>query len=333
MRNSWFVTGSLIWALAAHGAGVCAQASQESDRAQVSSTSCETEAAPALPGSRVHRPPAGTPARAVYDRMAYVFGNLRQTEYVHHAQSVMAEDDGIYKYDCSGFVGEFVLEPASPLHYADLLANSLRLHPPDPTDPDDPDLRPRAWGFYDYFREILAGRSENCNALWYVFTDHQKIQPGDILVVRYSDAWRSFMEGKSCGSQSTGHVMLAWTFPVASTVNQDEFWIYVIDSAESGHGKDTRRSSYDDVSASDGVGKGKMWYGYDSTRRPVAYRWASASGCAYTLTTGRSTCGYDSGDTDYCKDSDNSDLRHEYYERLEGILLARPIASGACPAP
>lgn len=73
-----------------------------------------------------HRPEEGTAALLFYDRMVYIMGNLRDTEYVHRLNKVMNEDGGIYKYDCSGFVGEFILQQTLPTHYHDLFDNAKR---------------------------------------------------------------------------------------------------------------------------------------------------------------------------------------------------------------
>ncbi|PKN04751.1 MAG: hypothetical protein CVU74_05315, partial [Deltaproteobacteria bacterium HGW-Deltaproteobacteria-9] len=222
-------------------------------------------------GNRSHRPVAGTAARTFYDRLAYIMGNLRQTKYVHYKKKQLDEDNGIYEYDCSGFIGEFILEQALPKHYRDLADNAKKFHD---------EKHPRAWGFYDYFNKMLADKDENSNSYWRVFKSLEKIQPGDIIVVKYDEKWQKSMIDK-CKHSSTGHVMTAWSYPVKSG---DEYWIYVIDSSGSGHAKDTRRTKFDNVNAESGIGKGKMWYGVNSKdKRPVYYRWSSAGGCQYTL--------------------------------------------------
>lgn len=294
-------------------------------------------------GGRVHRPDENTAARLFYDRMVYIMGNMRDTKYVHHKDKVMDDDEGVYKYDCSGFVGEFILKQVLPNHYQDLVDNAERFHA---------DSHPRAWGFYDYFREILGDSDENSNAYWYVFKSIEKIQPGDIIVARYDDAWRDFMKGKECKHISTGHVMVAWSFPVISDCTDNERWIYVIDSSGSGHAKDTRRTTYDDVNDETGIGKGKMWYGINQDdKRPIYYRWSKSKcqkGCKYTLHSMSTNCTVprccngkkclkciDFGGTFYCDgenyfdcfdcDADKCIHNGKYFERLQGIILARPI--------
>jgi len=284
-------------------------------------------------GDRSHRPAEGTAARLFYDRMVYIMGNLRDTEYVHLAEKVINEDDGIYKYDCSGFVGEFILQQTLSAHYQDLFDNAERFHS---VADSIADKRPRAWGFYDYFKEILGDEVENSNAYWYVFKSYEKIQPGDIIVAKYHEDWQKYLKDeKECASVSTGHVMLAWSFPVISTVNTDEFWIYIIDSSGSGHGKDTRKTDYDNVNDEEGIGKGKMWYGFNTKtttdgkeyHRPIYYRWSAYDGCKYTLHSMTSNCGYETGDVYYCPGDPYSSLNHKYFERLQGIIMARPVGN------
>ena len=268
--------------------------------------------------SSPHRPAVDTAARIFYDRLVYIVGNLRDTEYVHASGRVMNEDEGIYKYDCSGFVGDFILKQVLPDHYQDLVDNAKCFHD---------DSHPRAWGFYDYFRDILGDKKENSNHYWQVFKSYDQIQPGDIIIAKYDEDWRQHTIDK-CGHASTGHVMVAWSFPVKSTVNNNEFWIQIIDSSGSGHGKDTRRTTYDGVNDSSGIGKGKMWFGYnskttpagDSYHRPIYYRWSKVDGCKYTLTSMTANC-----DGKHLCPCDGCSYKAVYYQRLQGIIMARPI--------
>ncbi|HII05890.1 MAG TPA: hypothetical protein HA349_00815 [Methanotrichaceae archaeon] len=278
-----------------------------------------------------HRPQEGSAARVFYDRLVYIMGNLRVTEYVHSSGRVMDEDDGRYKYDCSGFVGDFILNQSLPDHYKDLDANDL-----------NDENRTLARGFYDYFSAILGDEANNKNDYWYVFRSYDEIQPGDIIVARYNEEWRDDMINKWCGIASTGHVMVAWSFPVNSTTNKNEFWIYVIDSSNRGHCKDSRKAKYDNVDEinKSGIGKGEMWFGYEpSTHQPIYYRWSSSTGCDYTLHNSKTICTAERCcDGKKCSDDNRKDkacvskekciTEGVYYERLEGIIMARPIWPG-----
>ncbi len=136
-----------------------------------------------------------------------------------------------------------------------------------------------------------------------------------------------------CGSASTGHVMIAWSPPVITS--KKEYAVYVTDSASSGHGRDTRRAGHrkcedagflsckccpEDVI--NGIGKGRMWYGVNpKDKRPVYYRWSHSGGCKYTLTDMKANC--DGKDGLCC--SKNCKYPLKYYERLQGIIMARPL--------
>ncbi|MBU4445728.1 hypothetical protein KJ656_11705, partial [bacterium] len=81
-------------------------------------------------------------------RAQSILDNLNETKYVHSDHMELDEENGIYKYDCSGFVCEFILKECLKNHYDDLVAKIDTFH--------SADTRPRAWTFYDYFRSILG---------------------------------------------------------------------------------------------------------------------------------------------------------------------------------
>lgn len=256
-------------------------------------------------------PAEGTAARKVCDRVFNIMSNLRETGYVHYQNKTMDEENGIYKYDCSGFVGEFILKYALPDHYKDLVENMKKF---------SRDERPKARDFYDYFNQILSKKIENRNTYWHVFTSMEKTRPGDIIVAKYDEQWRKSMIRK-CKSANTGHVMIAWSYPVFSG---REYSLYVVDSSGSGHGDDTRKSLYDVVPGTGGIGMGMMWYGVNQKeRRPVYYRWSSSKGCRYTLRDTKTNC--DGQEKDLCCVGRDCDHPQSYYQRLEGIIMARPM--------
>jgi hypothetical protein len=264
------------------------------------------------------RPKEGSAARAYYDRLAYILGNLRETAYVHAAGRILDEDAGVYKYDCSGFVGDFILKQVLPKHYDDLAANAAKFHA---------DAHPRAWGFYDYFKDVLGGKDEASNAYWEVFRSFAKVRPGDVIVVKYSEDWRRKVI-KKCGHSSTGHVMTAWSLPAKA---EGGYLIEVADSASSGHGRDTRRTGAAKCrhsgflgckccakDAVNGIGRGRMWFGTDKDGAAVSYRWSGTKGCKYTLESLETNCDGDG----FCSSDDGRQAA--YYRRLEGVLMARP---------
>lgn len=247
-----------------------------------------------------HRPGKDTAARAFYDRMVYIMGNLRETEYQH--ERYKDERYGIYKYDCSGFVSEFILEMVLKDHYKKLTAYTSINYPDDG--------RPKAHSYYEYFKKILNEEITDGHKYWKVFTSYKEIQPGDIIVTRYNKNWRH-----NADIENTGHVMMAWSFPKEIN-DKDEFSIYVIDSSSSKHGNDTRNTIRDNVDSETGIGKGKMWFKFNSNHRPIGYRWKSSGGCIYlrTIDDPSSTCNTVIEDTNVSK-----------YRRLDGIIMARPI--------
>jgi len=260
---------------------------------------------------KTRRPDEGTAARKVCDRVFYVMNNLRETGYVHYRHKIMDEENGIYKYDCSGFIGEFILKEALPDHYKDLVENMKKF---------SKDERPRARDFYDYFNQVLSEKTKNRNNYWYVFTSMEEVRPGDIIVAKYDERWRKSMIRK-CKSADTGHIMIAWSYPVHSG---REYSLYVVDSSRSGHGDDTRKSLYDIVPDAGGIGMGMMWYGVDQKElRPVYYRWSSSKGCRYTLRDTKTNC--DGQEKDLCCVGRDCDYPQSYYRRLEGIIMARPV--------
>ncbi len=235
-------------------------------------------------------------------RIDYILHNMKETQYVHYCGHVMNEDKGIYKYDCSGFVGDFVLKQVLPAHYDDLMEASKRLHPGD--------NRPRAWAFYDYFRELLGDDDSVETTYWKVFKSIDEVRKGDIVVVRYDDEWRQERIDAD-KSASTGHVMVAWSDAIQAGDNKIK--IKITDCSGSGHYNDTRPvdennypSYYHPVNSS-GIGSGWMWYGISTLgdRRPYKYQWSSSTGKEYTLRS--------------LKPNDSK------YGRLEGIIMARPI--------
>ena len=239
------------------------------------------------------------------DRIKDILSNLVETQYVHFSGRVMDEAKGIYKYDCSGFVGDFVIKQTMPNHYNDLLAANNTLHPSD--------SRPRAWLFYDYFRESSVIRKVAENSYWKVFTSIDSVKKGDIIVSRYSDEWRASRIAAE-KSASTGHVMVAWS--KAYNTDDNKVMIKITDCAMSGHHDDTRTilvkeelfwfiSTTHEENIS-GIGTGWMWFGISTLgdRRPYKYQWRSESAHYYNL------------------QSLESD---DYFGRLKGIIMARPI--------
>lgn len=234
----------------------------------------------------------GSAPHTLVTRAQFIFSNMTYTKYEHYGKREMNDQTGRYVYDCSGFVGDFVIKQVLPKHYENLKNNALKFHP---------DIRPRAWGFYDYFNHIY--QHDPNNKYWHVFTNPWDLQKGDIIVVKYDESWRNkrISEGKHT---STGHVMLAWGHPVQDDILPYEFTIKVLDSAGSGHYNDTRDEP--GSASKDGSGIGHGWMKYKCDLNPInpkaiEYRWKL------------STAWYERWDGGSSS-----------HKRLEGIIFARP---------
>lgn len=239
----------------------------------------------------------------------YIWNRMTRTKYVHYADRILDDIDGVYEYDCSGFVYSLVLYNALRENADDLLEAKKKLHPSD--------FGVRAWTFYDYFRDSILRDStiEGENEYWKVFTSIDSLKRGDLIIVRYDDEWRK--EWSDDGHPaSTGHVMIAWE--VGEVNSDNEVTVQVYDCSSSGHTKsaDTRYCNKipvaeinEDSGKPSGIGFGKMKYKISTSgdRRPYAYKWSLNSTHWYNL---------------YEGDDINEDGIK--YDRLEGIIFARP---------
>jgi hypothetical protein len=234
-------------------------------------------------------------------RADYILQYMQDTKYTHNANSKTDDCEGIYHYDCSGFVNEQVLGECLVLHYQDIYAHS--------SNP-----RPLAEDFYDYFKNTVLGPNydpndaSTCtaeNQYWKVFTNMDSLQKGDLICVKYDADWR-IAENES----NSGHLMIAWGAAQAMATN--EYEIKVMDGASSGHTKDTR--DFAPFVSRDGSGIGLGWMRFKSStnvsNRPIQYLWKLTSPHYY-----RSYAAY----------YDSNDPPEERtHDRLEGIILARP---------
>lgn len=249
-------------------------------------------------------------ARATIIRRGdYIWQSAERTKYVHYKDKVIDYTNGIYKYDCSGFVYSIILSDSLPEHANDLNNQKGILHPED--------YSVRAWTFYDYYRDsILKDATSADNQYWKVFMSVDSLKKGDLIIVRYDDNWRKdwVEEGNHA---STGHVMIAWDI---GTVNQNnEVNIKVFDCSSSGHTKssDTRYCNSvpvaeinEDSEKPSGIGFGWMTYKISTNghRRPYAYKWSLNSTYWYNLRSG-----------------DEINEPGIKFDRIEGIIFARPI--------
>ena len=131
----------------------------------------------------------GNTARAIFvNRANFVWNNMSRTKYAHNADKVIDDINGVYKFDCSGFIGQIVLDKVLSDHYEDLEANMGRVINPDGTYMSL--SRPLVASFYDYFEDVLEGNNVAENNYWKVFRVIDSLKKGDFIIARYADEWR-----------------------------------------------------------------------------------------------------------------------------------------------
>lgn len=212
--------------------------------AETSSTPSLNETSDANEVSLGSPPESTVPASVrINEEAMRIVNNIQITTYQHPTE--VDEDKGIYKVDCSGLV-DYVLKRVAEENYQKISYSN--------------DFRPYAEDFYHYFTTLPVGESASPGD-WCQIETLVKAQAGDIIVYEYDQATKD-------RKGTTGHVMIITSTPVKE--KNGEYMVWVIDSANSGHGSDTRTSS--------GVGKGKMWFGVDHIGHPIYYRWSKPNG-------------------------------------------------------
>ena len=195
-----------------------------------------------------------SPGKSPLDWAQLMIQNVRlsNTSYQHKDDVVTwAGVNGAIDYashaDCSGFVNALITQAygLGSGDYAEWLGSR----------------RPLA---KDYFSAI-----ENKHGFQSV-ANIANIQLGDLIVVRYLN---------SAPGDNTGHILLVTALPQRRTainpvVNNTQQWdVVIIDSSESGHGKDDTRL-LPDGSYQDGVGRGTMRLYADNNGALVGYAWS-----------------------------------------------------------
>jgi hypothetical protein len=251
--------------------------------------------------------PNDSARKVLANRLKHVWRNITETEYVHSGNSVVDEMNGVYMFDCSGFICEVLLKEALDDHYDDIYAywETHKASIVDTNGMPMNSIRPLAGHFYDYFRDDILESAEVLSAsndYWYVFQDINELQRGDLIVARYHDQWRI-----DYTNRTTGHLMIAWDVGALDGANNSV--VRVFDSTESVHtaAEDTRaQNNPPNAIGQTGIGSGLMTFKVSTNgkNRPYQYLWSTTSANWYSLYDGESP--------------DN-------YNRLEGIILARPI--------
>lgn len=123
----------------------------------------------------------------------------------------------------------------------------------------------------DYYQAITTSHG------FIPITNIASVQPGDIVSIRYPN---------SAPGDNTGHILLAIGVPQRRTatkpiVNATQQWdVPIIDSSESGHGKDDTRH-LPDGTFHDGVGRGTMRLYADNSGLLVGYAWSDLTDSLY----------------------------------------------------
>ncbi len=260
---------------------------------------------------------SGASAKESYvERLRYILRNMQFTAYTHSLDSLMDEDAGIYKYDCSGFTSEFAMKYSIPDHRTDLFAHRTTSN------------RPLAKDYYQYFRDTILGPGYNpnnyntsyaSNQYWKVFTDIDSLKVGDLIVVKYAQGWRNDVHDDEHANPnypnmpSTGHIMTAWSRAIQDSEDHSLYYIKVYDAASSPHSRDSRYGANSPSADGGGVGTGWMIFKASTynSHRPIQYKWKLTSQYFY-----RSY-------NDYFNPA--SDWHHRSHDRLLGIIFARPL--------
>lgn len=216
------------------------------------------------------------------------------TSYEHHycvTTGMPYKSNKHFATDCSG-LGGFTLFDQLPYHYK-LLDDARQAH----TKAD----RPLAEDFYDFIKDQDIKDHKSNDQCWMRVQDVKDAQRGDFLVVKY-DA--------RAGENSTGHVMWIDKSPQWHSAAK-HYEVTVIDSANSGHGDDTRndKNTYNCKGSKDcGIGRGEMtiYASDDEDGHPVKYKWnTKLSSDQYV---------------EYKKDCPDDEIC-----RLEGIVIGRVL--------
>ena len=193
-----------------------------------------------------------------------LLGQTKRTLYTNTGYST--DPECLLALDCSYFVKQVL--KALPAKYYDALPKSSSSH-----------TTALAEDYYDYFSSLPTMSSGS--DLWIRVEHIKDVQPGDIIAYKYT--------GKDKDSHdTTGHVMVAYTRAVQSQCKDTgQHWVYVADSADSGHADDVRNqegryaklfqyTAYEGAGGKpSGVGIGKIWF---NTGSDPYYRWKQCDG-------------------------------------------------------
>jgi len=169
-----------------------------------------------------------------------ILGNVKSARYQH--VTYVDEADGIYNFDCSGFV-DYSLQQVLP--------ESLSVVRFSPNSFD----RQRAKDYYHHFANLGSG--ENPGG-WYRVEKPAELSPGDVI------AW---LRSPWSDSDGTGHVMIVKSYPTIVKNHTNELGIAIIDSTRSPHADDSR------TKGTTGVGTGTISIVTNTDGNAIGFRW------------------------------------------------------------
>jgi hypothetical protein len=189
----------------------------------------------ALPSVPPPQAPAASLRAALVLEAHRELGSVVESHYDHRTHVV--EPDGMFDFDCSGFVG-YALSRAAPAALRSVVEATR--------------ARPLARHFEAFFASPRAP--------WTRVERAADLVPGDVI------AW---LEPPAKHSHNTGHVMIVDHAPRRAR-RPDEIIVGVIDSSRSGHGAaDLRNRDH-----RGGLGTGELVLLVDRDGRPTGYRWS-----------------------------------------------------------
>lgn len=199
------------------------------------------------------------PSRAMQLDAQRMVRNIVTSNY--EIDTTVTETGGLYDFDCSGFT-DYLLRYAFFDHY-DVIdqAKTVGVN------------RPATADFYNFFTACSTSQDPAVNdAGWAKIQYITDIRSGDFLV------WKN-------PSNNNGHIMIVTGLAhyigtkVISSVTYYEYEIVVADSANSGHGADSR--NHPDNTTGEGLGIGRLVVGTNASEVIQYYKWSSTSSTPY----------------------------------------------------
>lgn len=167
-----------------------------------------------------------------------IVANLRETKY--QSKTVVDHDKGLFKGNCSGFIG-YVLRENFPEAYLSVRGNRAPWR-----------ARPLAVTYYETF--VSVGENDLSKPSWQRVRRMMDVKPGDII------AWRKLTLAEGL---NTGHICMIAGKPVMDPDGRVR--VRIIDSTSGHHAKDTRKPG------TNGVGAGEMWFAVNAAGEPEGY--------------------------------------------------------------